>query len=206
MADFDREPCFWTSNSPGYNTNDRQRTFMKNGQKVTEKHPQKGHGGDYENRLKAPGTRYIRMIDHHGHEIFHCLTNAAAHLDHTAPYGQYAMQKARHLGWFMPGQCPCALLATGEMSRNHFADQSLVKQQACDPKSYSYEDQCPHSKAERAARMAVTQAIHDKREKAMKGEGVLNLEATQAMSKTVADAVTKLVEIQTADKKGKTEK
>ena len=204
--DFDREPCFWTSNSPGYNTNDRQRTFMKDGRKVTERHPQRGHGGDYENRLKAPGVRYIRVIDHHGHEIFHTLTNAAAHLDHTAPFGQYMLAKARHLGWFMPGACPVALLGTGEMNRNHFVDQTLVGQTPCDPKSCSYENQCKHSKAERAARMAVTQAIHDKREKAQKGDATLNLEATQAMTRTVTEAVTKLVEIQTAEKKGKTEK
>ena len=204
--DFDREPCFWTSNSPGYNTNDRQRTFMKNGVKCVERHPQRGHAGDYENRLKAPGTRYIRLVDHHGHEIFHCLTNAAAHLDHTSPYGQYALAKARYLGWFMPGQCPCALLASGEMKRHHFVDQSLVGKPPCAPGSYSYENQCPHSLAERAARMAVTQSIHDKREKAMKGDATLNLEATQAMTRTVTEAVTKLVEIQTAEKKGKTEK
>jgi hypothetical protein len=204
--EFDREPCFWTSNSPGYNTNDRQRTFMKNGVKVTERHPQRGHAGDYENRLKAAGTRYIRLVDHHGHEIFHVLTNAAAHLDHTAPYGQYALAKARYLGWFMPGQCPCALLATGEMKRHHFVDQSLVGQAPCDPKSCSYENQCKHSLAERAARMAVTQAAHVKREQIMKGDATLNLEATQAMTKTVTEAVTKLVEIQTAEKKGKTEK
>jgi len=204
--EFDREPCFWTSNSPGYNTNDRQRTFMKNGVKCVERHPQRGHAGDYENRLKAPGTRYIRLVDHHGHEIFHTLTNAAAHLDHTAPFGQYMLAKARYLGWFMPGQCPVALLATGEMKRNHFVDQSLIGQAPCDPKSCSYENQCQHSLAERAARMAVTKATHDKREKAMKGDATLNLEATQAMTKTVTEAVTKLVEIQAAEKKGKTEK
>lgn len=206
MSDFDREPCFWTSPTPGYNTRDRQRTFMKDGRKVTERHPQRGHAGDYENRLKAPGTRYIRVVDHHGHEIFHTLTNAAAHLDHTAPFGQYMMGKARFLGWFMPGHCPCALLATGDLRPDHIVHRALLSDKACTPGSYSYENQCPHSKAERAARMAVTQEIHEKRERTMKGDATLNLEATQQMTKTVTEAVTRLVEIQTETKKGKTEK
>lgn len=199
MSDFDREPCFWTSNAPGYNTRDRQRTFMVNGEKRTERHPQRGHAGDYENRLKAPGTRYIRMVDHHGHEIFHTLTNAAAHLDHTAPFGQYQLAKARFLGWFMPGACPCALLATGELKANHVVAKQIVGEKPCAPGSYSYENQCPHSKAERDARMAVTKAKHDKLVAAHKGDAALNLEATQQMTKTVTEAVTKLVEIQTAN-------
>ncbi len=170
---------------------------MKDGHKVTERHPQRGHQGDYENRLKAQGTRYIRVVDHHGHEIFHTLTNAAAHLDHTAPFGQYMMQKGRFLGWFMPGQCPCALLSTGEMSPDHIMAREILSQPPCPPGSYSYENQCAHSKAERKARQDANAAIGRKRELAMKGDATLNLEATQAMTRTVTEAVTKLVEIQT---------
>lgn len=202
MSDFDREPCFWTSTTPGYNTKDRQRTFMKDGKRVTEKFPQRGHAGDYEDRRKAQGTRFIRVIDHHGHEIFHTLTNAAAHLDHTAPFGQYMMGKARAFGWFMPGACPCALLATGELQPGHIVDRSLLKQPACPTGSYSYENQCPHSIAEQAARKAQNKAAQDEREEKMKGEARLNLEATQEMTATVANAVNKLVEMQ-AEKKSK---
>lgn len=202
MSDFDREPCFWTSTTPGYNTKDRQRTFMKDGKRVTEKFPQRGHAGDYEDRRKAQGTRFIRVIDHHGHEIFHTLTNAAAHLDHTAPFGQYMMGKARAFGWFMPGACPCALLATGELQPGHIVDRSLLKQPACSTGSYSYENQCPHSIAEQAARKAQNKATQDEREEKMKGEARLNLEATQEMTATVANAVNKLVEMQ-AEKKSK---
>jgi len=198
VADFDREPCFWTSPTPGYNTRDRQRSFMKDGKRVTERFPQRGHAGDYENRLRAQGTRFIRIIDHHGHEIFHVLTNAAAHLDHTAPFGQYQMQKARFLGWFMPGQCPCALMATGEMKPDHIMSDEVRRGSPCAQGTYSYENQCPHSKAEQAARRAANKLVQDEREKSMKGDGALNLEATQAMTKTVTEAVTKLVELQAA--------
>ena len=162
MSEFDREPCFWTSPTPGYNTRDRQRSFMVDGELRTERHPQRGHQGDYENRLKAQGTRYIRVVDHHGHEIFHTLTNAAAHLDHTAPFGQYMLAKMRYLGWFMPGQCPCALLTTGEIKPNHIVDKSLLSAKPCAPSSFSYENQCPHSISERKARMAVTARKHAK--------------------------------------------
>ena len=207
VAEFDREPCFWTSPTPGYNTADRQRTFMKDGKRVTERFPQKGHAGDYDdpNRRKASGTRYIRVIDHYGNEIFHTLTNAAAHLDHTAPFGQYMLGKARAFGWFMPGQCPCALLSTGELHRDHLVDRSLMSATACQPGSYSYENQCPHSKAEQAARKAQNKAVQDEREARTKGDGMRQLEATELMTRTVGDAVAKLVEMQT-EKPRKSEK
>lgn len=200
--EFEREPCFWTSTSPGYNTRDRQRTFMKDGKRVTERHPQRGHAGDYEDRRRAEGTRFVRLIDHHGHEIFHTLTNAAAHLDHTAPFGQYQMAKARALGWFMPGQCPCALLATGELTRDHIVSDEVRKGHACAPGSYNYENQCAHSKAERAARAAQNKAIQDERESKMKGTSQKHLEATQEMTATVAAAVEALVESRTIKGKG----
>jgi len=203
VADFEREPCFWTSTTPGYNTKDRQRSFMRDGVRVTEKFPQRGHAGDYEDRRRADGTRYLRMVDHHGHEIFHTLTNAAAHLDHTAPFGQYQMGKARAFGWFMPGACPCALLATGELRPDHIVDPGVRKAQPCPQGSYSYENQCPHSKAERAARTAQNNGIQEKRELAMKGDAAKHLEATQAMTEKVAQAVEALVESRTSPKAGK---
>lgn len=192
--DFNREPCFWTSPSPGYNTRDRQRTAMKNGRRVTERFPQRGHAGDYEDRRAAPGTRFIRVIDHYGNEIFHTLTNAAAHLDHTAPFGQYMMGKARALGWFMPGQCPCALLTTGELTRDHILSDEVLRGTPCAPKTYSYENQCPHSLAEQAARKAENDRVQSEREAKMKDQGTKHLEATQAMTAKVAEAVEMLAE------------
>lgn len=189
MSEFDREPCFWTSTTPGYNTGDRQRTYMRNGKRVTEKFPQRGHAGDYEDRRKAPGVRFIRVIDHHGHEIFHTLTNAAAHLDHTAPFGQYMMAKARHFGWYMPGQCPCALIATGELHKDHIVSDEVRNGQPCPPNSYSYENPCPHSVAERKARQAQNDAVQRDREEKMKGIGVKHLEATQELTNKVVEAL-----------------
>ncbi len=188
--DFNREPCFWTSTSPGYNTQDRQRTLMRDGKMVTERFPQRGHAGDYEDRRVASGTRYLRLIDHHGFEIYHCLTNAAAHLDHTAPYGQYAMAKARHLGWYMPGACPCALLTTGELTQDHLVSEDVRRGTPCAPGSYSYERPCPHSKAERAARAAQNKAIQDAREVTMKDSSTKHLEATQALTERLVETLT----------------
>lgn len=196
--DFEREPCFWTSTTPGYNNRDRQRTFMKDGKKVTERFPQRGHAGDYEDRRRAQGTRYVRLIDHYGFEIFHTLTNAAAHLDPTAPFGQYQMAKARHFGWFQPGACPCALLTTGEMRPDHIVAREILKDQACPPGSYSYESPCKHSVAERAARQAANKAVQDERELKMKGQSVKHLEATQALTEKIGEALAPLLEAKAA--------
>lgn len=196
MADFDREPCFWTSTKPGYNTRDRQRSFMRDGKRVTEKFPQRGHAGDYEDRRKAPGTRYLRMIDNYGNEVFHVLTNAAAHLDTNTGWAQYQLGKARALGWFMPGACPCALLASRELKREHFLSREVLEGTPCTG-SYSYENQCPHSIAEQKARRSKNAEHEAERELKMKGEATLSLEATRDMTKQVGAAVQKLVEMQT---------
>lgn len=189
MADFDREPCFWTSTTPGYNTRDRQRTIMRDGVRVTERFPQRGHAGDYEDRRRAAGTRFLVMIDHNGHSIAVPLTNAAAHLDHTAPYGQHMMGKARALGWFQPGACPCALMSTGELTRHHILSDEVRKGQACKPGTYSYDAPCPHSLAELAARRAKNDAIQQDRERSMKDSGTKHLEATQALTEKVVEAL-----------------
>ena len=193
-SEFEREPCFWTSTTPGYNTKDRQRSFMKDGKRVTEKFPQRGHAGDYEDRRRAPGDRFVRVVDHYGHEIFLTLTNAAAHLDPNAPFGQYMKGKARALGWFMPGACPCALLATGELRPDHIVAKPILGQQACAPKSYSYENQCPHSIAEREARRAQNKAMQDERELNMKGSDVRHLEATERLTEKIGEAILPLIE------------
>lgn len=200
MSDFDREPCFWTSTQPGYNTRDRQRSYMKDGKRVTERFPQRGHAGDYEDRRRAPGTRYVRLIDHHGFEVFHTLTNAAAHLDPTAPFGQYMMAKARHFGWYMPGACPCALLTTGEMKPGHIVDRSLIGQPACAPGSYSYENPCKHALSERVARMEQNKKVQDEREFKMKNVGVKHLEATQALTEQIGAALAPLLEAKASKK------
>jgi len=163
---------------------------MRNGKMVTIKFPQRGHAGDYEDRRRAPGTRFLWMIDHHGFEFAHCLTNAAAHLDHTGPYGQHMMAKARHFGWYQPGQCPCALLTTGELTRHHIVSPDVRAGTACKPGSYSYEDPCPHSLAERKARQDQNKAVQDERESKMKNLATKGIEATQALTEKLVDTVT----------------
>lgn len=189
---FNREPIFWTSTVPGYNTADRQRTEMRDGKRVTIRFPQSGHAGDYENRLKANGTRFLWMIDHHGFEAPIVLTCAAAHMNPHDGYGQQVMRKARHFGWFMPGQCPCALLTTGELSKDHIVDKSLLKATPCPPRSYDFKNRCPHSISERAARAEQNKAIQDERERMTKTDSAKGIEATQALTEKLVDVVASL--------------
>ncbi len=147
-----REPIFWTSTTPNYNERDRMRVSVVDGEQVVERVPQKGHQGDYDDRRPARGIRFFNVVRSDGHIAPLVLTNAAAHMDHTSPYGQHMTAKARFYGWFRPGACPCALLATGELGRNHIADKSIIGAQACQPGTYSEKEMCPHALAELAAR------------------------------------------------------
>lgn len=189
---FNREPIFWTSTVPGYNTADRQRSEMRDGKRVTIRFPQSGHDGDYENRSKAKGTRFLWMIDHHGFEAPIVLTCAAAHLNPHDGYGQGVMRKARHFGWFMPGQCPCALLTTGELKPDHIVDKSLLNATPCPPGTYDFKRRCKHSLSERAARAAQNKAIQDEREELMKSSGDRGIEATKALTEKLVEAVSSL--------------
>lgn len=189
---FNREPCFWTSTVPGYNTADRQRTEMRDGKKVTIRFPQSGHAGDYENRTRAQGSSFLWMIDHHGFEAPIVFTCAAAHMNPHDAYGQHMQRKARHFGWFMPGQCPCALLTTGELSPNHIVDKSLLKATPCAPGTYDHKRRCPHSLSERAARAAQNKAIQDEREALMQSGESKGIEATKELTKQLVDVVASL--------------
>lgn len=189
---FNREPCFWTSTVPGYNTRDRQRTEMRDGKRITIRFPQSGHAGDYENRTRAQGTRYLWMIDHHGFEAPIVLTCAAAHMNPHDAYGQRVMQKARHFGWFLPGQCPCALLTTGELTKDHIVDRTLLTATPCAQGTYDHKNRCKHSLSERAARAAQNKAIQDEREVLMKTNEARSIEATNALTEKLVDAVAAL--------------
>lgn len=154
MSDFDpsREPVFWTSTLPGYNDRDRQKVRFENGKKIVERIPQRGHMGDYENRRPARGTRSIRTVRHDGHVIDHVLTSGAAHLDPTTPQGQYQLAKGRHFGWYPIGSCPLAMLAIGNVQKDHFHDQTLLADQPCPPGSCNENKPCKHALAELEAR------------------------------------------------------
>lgn len=159
MSDFfDREPIFWTSTKPGYNTKDRERVRNENGRRIVERIPQRGHQGDYENRRPAQGVRSVRVVCHDGNTVDSTLTSAAAHLDHTTPQGQYVMAKWRHFGWFPLGNCPLALLGVGQLQIGHFRDQSIVSESPCPPNSCNTANPCKHALAELAARRSAQRA------------------------------------------------
>jgi hypothetical protein len=152
-----REPIFWlTTSDPRNGAAERERTVMLDGEPVVEKHPQHGHQGDYENKTRAPGTRYIKVVRHEGHTVALVLTNGAAHLDASGPYGNYVRGKARFLGWYPEGACPVALLNAGELRKQHIAcaENLSHKAKACAPRTCNQANPCEHDLAERAARAA----------------------------------------------------
>ncbi len=203
---FHREPCFWTTTVPGYNTADRQKTVMRNGKAVTLKFPQRGHAGDYEDRQRAPGERFVWMIDHHGFESAIVLTNAAAHLNSNDGYGQHVRAKARHFGWYMPGQCPCALLTTGELTPDHIVSDEVRSGTPCPPGSYNYERRCKHSVMEHKARQAQNKAVQDEREALMKSAATRSVEATQALTEKLVESVTAALGDRVVQRGGKPDK
>jgi hypothetical protein len=148
-----REPIFWTTTAKDYNKSDRERVSFNNGKRIVEKVPQIGHVGDYENKIKAKGQRYVYVVRNEGHVVPLLLTNAAAHMDPNTPFGQYQRNKARALGWYPAGGCPCALALAGEFHYDQFRTAAqLRKSSPCKPGSHSYKDACDHDLAERAAR------------------------------------------------------
>lgn len=188
---FNSEPIFWTTTQPHYNTADRERTKVIGGKKVREKFPQTGHVGSYDDKEKARGVRFLLMVRHDGHAVFHCLTNGAAHMDHTTPYGQYALRKARYLGWFTPGECPCALVSTGEINGETLVDQSIRSSNPCAPGSYSGQKPCKHALDEIHARREQNTAIQEEREASSKTKDDKMLEMQREMTDALIKATVK---------------
>lgn len=186
----DREPCFWTTTQPGFNTPHRERQVMVDGRRVREKFPQRGHQGDYDDLRPARGIRSVLMIRHDGHTVQVALTNAAAHLDHTTPWGQYQLMKARSLGWFQPSQCPCALLLTGELTREHIVQVEILNSRPCDPGTYSVKAPCPHVLAERAARTAQHNRDEAERLASFRDQGEKIIDAQRAQTAELVGAIT----------------
>lgn len=145
-----RDPIFWLTTSENQNL-ERTRTRMINGRKVTERVPQHGHVGDYENKTRAKGRRYVKVVRHEGHTVPLLLTNAAAHLT-TGPYAQYAMSKARAFGWYPEGGCPCALLIGGELTNDQVVSPDVRNGTPCEQGTHNIDRPCKHDLAERAAR------------------------------------------------------
>lgn len=162
---------------------------MKNGKRITEKVPQRGHLGDYEERLAAPGLRYVTMIRHDGIEASIVLTNGAAHMDPNTAYGQYVKRKARFLGWFGTGECPCALVSNREISPDALMVEELRTAQPCAPGTYGGKaGLCPHAKAEQKAREAAHSDVQLEKEEKMKGkeDKILELLTQAVIDKKIA--------------------
>ena len=161
-----REPIFWTSTQPGFNDSDRTRHVMIDGERVTERIPQRGHVGDHDEfEVDRNNFRYRTMIRHDGHIVSSILTNGAAHSDVHGPYGQYIQSKYRFLGWFSPADCPCALIASRIIGADTMVHAPNRTDQPCEPGTYSAKNMCPHAKAEIEARRARQKRTMDQKEK-----------------------------------------
>jgi hypothetical protein len=106
-----QEPVRWittadTQRPGGYRGNHHARTATG---KVARM-PAVAHraDSDYRNRVVDERTRsrFRTMIDHHGHTVFHCHSNAAAHVPmiqdgrfSTDGYAAHAIRKAHAFGW-----------------------------------------------------------------------------------------------------------
>lgn len=183
----DEEPIFWGTTKPGYNDADRQTVRMVDGRKVVEKFPQHGHVGSYARPQKAPGVRFVYVITHDGNEIAMCLTNGASHLDPNTGYGQYVRRKALFLGWFPPGACPCALLINGDLTPDHIVDKSILEARACPPRMHSRANPCPHSIAEKVARVDQHKRDEAERLANYKSDGDRLLAATHEQTAALVD-------------------
>lgn len=186
----DREPIFWVSTSNGSNARERERIVMKDGQKRIERFPQRGHQGDYDDKRPANGVRSYLMVRHDGHTIHMAMTNAAAHLDPTTTFGQYQLAKARHLGWFRLGQCPCAMLLTGDLVADHIVNKAMLKEAPCAPGTYTPSKPCPHALAEQAARQKSHGAYEAKRMAGFKDATEKLVEAGNEQTEKLIGAIT----------------
>ena len=191
-------PIFWTTTEPNYNDRDRHKRYMKDGKRVVEKVPQSGHIGGYADRKRAPGVRYVKMINSVGNEISVVLTNGAAHMDPNTAYGQYVKRKARALAWFGLGECPCALIATGEVSPDGFMTEECRSGEPCRSGSFAGKDLdtiCPHARDERNARQKAHSDHEAERELKMKGKEDRIIELLSQQVMTSAEREEKIMEL-----------
>ncbi len=186
-----REPCFWltTSEDP---SRERSRTRMVAGRKVTEKFPQHGHDGDYENKRKARGRRYVMVVRHEGHVVPLLLTNAAAHLT-AGPYAQYQLNKAKHFGWYPEGACPCALLAGQELTNDQVVSEKVRSGAPCKQGTHNATSPCEHDLAERAARTAMWNTDQAERMAAFRDADEKNASVQRQLNKELVTDVATMV-------------
>lgn len=191
-------PIFWTTTEPNYNDKDRHKRYMKNGKRVVEKVPQSGHVGTYADKKRAPGVRFVTMVNSVGNTVSVVLTNGAGHMDPNTAYGQYVKRKARALCWFGIGECPCALIRTGEIHPDGFMTEAVRTGDPCPHGSFSGKDpdsMCPHAKAERDARQVEQARSEAERAEKMKGKEDRILELLAAQQLNSAEREEKVLEL-----------
>lgn len=101
--------------------------------------------------------RYQAYVRHDGH-VGNMSMKSAAACDPNDNYGLSIRIKARRHGWYRPDQCPCALLATGELLRRHIVNKSIIDDRPCEHGTYDAQHPCKHSISERDARRAKHEA------------------------------------------------
>ena len=196
-----REPCFWLTTSEDANR-ERTITRMVGGRKVTEKIPQHGHEGDYENKRKGRGRRYVKVVRHEGHTVPLLLTNAAAHLTQ-GPYAQYQMAKARSLGWYPEGACPCALYIGRELTADQVVSEEVRDGTPCASGTHSIANPCKHDLAERKARAAQWNADQAEKMAGFRDADERNQAAQREINKELVLDVANAVAEKVAASKGK---
>ena len=123
------------------------------GQRLFEKIPQRGHvGGDADNPIASRHARWMHVLRHDGHVVRMVMTCAAADLDMASLWTQERRAKARFFGWIPVGQCPLAMLLTGDIQKGQLIAKENRGAAPCAHGSYGETKPCVHYRAEEAAR------------------------------------------------------
>jgi hypothetical protein len=186
------DPILWAHKSI------RTRRIMVDGEQRVERMPQRGHAGnsDYDNPQLISGKRWELFVKHDGHTVRTPLTNGASLVvgggDDGSCY-RYVTRKAKFLGWYALGTCPCALLINDELRPHQIVDKSLLQEDPCKPRTYSIDEPCQHALREQEAR----QAAHAKRDaqrcKSMQSEVDKLLVAQKEQTKEIVSGLTEAV-------------
>jgi hypothetical protein len=185
------DTTFFTTPNATFNKADREAVAVIDGRPRMIKHPQAGHVGDYDApvRTRGEGVRWISVVKTDGNVVYYTITAGAGDSNPNSEYAAERKQKMRHLGWFPVGECPLRVLEP-----NQFVDKSLVGDAPCDSKTCSRTNPCPHSDAERAARVAAHNeldaercaAVKDPNEKLIAANAENNRELVAALTAAIA--------------------
>lgn len=108
---------------------------------------------------KLPSIRSRKMLDQAGNVRFVALGNAnAAAEDGETPYATEIMRYKQAAGWIPAGQCPAALVVSGQINPNAVSAKAR-EGQPCAPGTYSLDKPCAHFVAEQDMR----RTRHDKK-------------------------------------------